>query len=314
MTHNPNPPRSRFGRPAVLSGRQFQQKTRPILPPLPTSRPSKQRGPVRGSFGLLEMVRPRIARGAPGVQRIPISWTINQWSNRPTKGFQPIHTIRDAHWRVKWVISSHVNYAKSREALIKALLRFGVPSTHLHVTLAASDAWRHEIRSDGVFMSHVRENMYEYTGMLDAARLYAIEDLDYIYLLHDTIVPDSSIQDRMLNQPAIYCDFLPIRNSPQFNMGLLRLGFLQRIQPWLEALDGVSKITGIDIELNRNGREGLWSKAKMVFPFLPGHYVDLGLEDVWGSGHKRHHFYMPGAGIHKFFYPTFDEKKAIYTP
>jgi hypothetical protein len=269
---------------------------------------------VRGSFGKLELVRPWIARGEPGIQRIPASWTINEWRNRPADGFQPIQTIRKAGWRVRWLVSSHVNYSKTRLALIKALLTFGVQPADLHVTLAASDEWRHEVTCDGVFVSHVRENMYEYTGMLDAARLFDEDEVDYIYLLHDTIVPETSIKDRMLNQPAIRADFLPIRNSPQFNMGLLRVGFLRRIQTWLEALDGMSKITGIDIELSRNGREGLWNKAKMVFPFIPGHYLDMGFEDVWGSGNRRHHFYMPGSGIHKFFYPTFDEGKAIYVP
>jgi hypothetical protein len=248
------------------------------------------------------------------MQRIPVSWTISEWSNRPKRGFVPVKTIRATGWRIKWLVSSHINYAKARNALVTKLLEYGVAPGDLHITLAGSDAWRHEVTDEGVFVSHVRENMYEYTGMLDAARMYDEDDVDYIYLLHDTIVPEANIKDCVLNQPAIRADFLPIREAPQFNMGLMRLGWLKKIQPWVETLDGLDKLTGIDIELERNGRKGLWSRCGMVFPFIPGTFRDLGMVDLWESGHPRRHWYMPGCGIHKYFYPTFQNQKAIYVP
>jgi len=314
LDHLRKPPaKSRFGGPAARSDRRPEER-RPIRPPLPTGIAPHLQGPVRGAYGKLELVRPRLICGGPGDQKIPACWTILEWVNRPTKGFQPIKTIRAAGWRIKWLVSSHINYARSRNALVANLLEYGVAPGDLHITLAGSDAWRHEVTCDGVFVSHVRENMYEYTGMLDAARLYEDEDIDYIYLLHDTIIPEANIKNCVLNQPAIRADFLPVREVPQFNMGLMRLGWLKKIQSWVETLDGLDKMTGIDIELERNGRKGLWSRCGMIFPFIPGTYKDLGEEDIWQSGNRRRHWYMPGCGIHKYFYPTFHNQKAIYVP
>lgn len=260
-----------------------------------------------GTYAKMTMMPSKIHGSGIMRQDVPAYWTLTDWSDSP-EGRIPVTVIKNSGWRILWVIASHVNYSIPRERLIKELIKEGIEDIHVTIAGAAAQTPEHMA---SYTVSYMPENMYEYTALLDIAR--SSIDYDYIYLLHDTI-EIVNVKNCLLNQPAIEADFLPIRNSPQFNMGLLRVGWLKKLRPWLESLINIDKMTGIDLELERNGAKGLWSRADRVFPFIPGNYVEMPITDKWQTGHNRKCRFMPGAGIRKYFYTTHSNKEAISSP
>jgi hypothetical protein len=209
----------------------------------------------------------------------------------------PYRSIAEGGARVLYLISSNVAFAWPRAALLGQLREAGVPAKQIWATVSGSPC--DEVRqSDGITFSHVRENAFEYTALLDIAR----RDLpvDYVMLLHDTCHVGPRFKQLVEAQPVTLAwDYMSVASNGKFNMGLYRKQFLIEQLPFLRSLDGAPKKLAIDIELNRGGL-GFKTRAAITTNFLDGRRKGTGFHPVYASDVFRKGTYLPGADIHKF--------------
>jgi hypothetical protein len=197
-----------------------------------------------------------------------------------------------------YVVSSNIRYRDPLASLLEQLRAAGIPPENVWVTVSQSDNVE-TYRRDGVTFSHVKENCYEYTALLDIARRDL--EFDYAFLLHDTCQVGPRLHELVSAQPVtVPWDYMPVARTGQFNIGLYRRQFLRDCLPKLEALKGITKREAVQIENNRCGR-GFKCWASISTNFLDGRAIHTGYHSVYNSDVYRVGIYLPGADIHKFW-------------
>jgi len=210
----------------------------------------------------------------------------------------PYVSIRHASAKVLYVISSHVAYGKPREVLLSQMLAIGVPPGNIWVTVAGSNNAGIRV-VDGITFSHVAENGYEYTGLLDIVK-HDVE-CDLVFLLHDTCHVGPQFHSLVQEQPySLRIDYMPVLGEGLFNIGLYRKDFLVGIFGFLESLMGISKQRAIDIELDRTS-EGFRHWAKVSSNFLCEFGHKKGIRFPYDPKVGRNTMYLVGADMYKFY-------------
>lgn len=214
--------------------------------------------------------------------------------------------------KVRTVVSTCLPYMeRTLPQLLPQLQEQG--EERILVVVAASPRPRREV-VDGVEYRYVRENAWEYTALLELGRDPDLLTNDYWFLLHDTaeVGPNYHRLVRSRAWMGTRPDILyagvkihPPRRGRAWvhgwcNIGAYRGGYLRRFRDRLLALDGVPKLVGIDIELNRR-RQGLNELTQNYGTYLDADTVESGPYEYEGRPRMRR--YYPSVDVVKFWFP-----------
>ena len=199
--------------------------------------------------------------------------------------------------RIQYLVSSHADYGQALESILPQLIAAGVPTDSIWVTVAGSSKTEMCDRG-GIRFSHVPENAFEYTALIDAAtREFGC---DYFFLLHDTCHIGPKFRALVESQPAtLPIDYVSVLTSGWFNIGLYSAKFLRESRELLKSFAGVSKKAAIEWEMNLRGK-GFKRHAPLTSNFLTGTGRLTGIHRPYGDLQRRG-IYLSGADLHKFY-------------
>jgi hypothetical protein len=213
----------------------------------------------------------------------------------------PYKALKDTGLKLLYVVASHARYSIPRDRLLSQMTLAGVPAERIWVTVAESP--QNEVRQvRGMTYSFVKENAFEYIGLIDIVRREV--PCDVVFLMHDTCHVGMRFRERVESQPWTFpIDYLSAQVEGLFNIGLYRKQWLVQIREFLLGLLGVSKERAIAIEKNIDG-QGFKNLAPVTSNFIHGWGKETGIHYPYSKDVPRTGVYLRGTDMHKFFGPT----------
>jgi len=214
--------------------------------------------------------------------------------------YQP---ISESEKKIKFVISSTYSYYElTLKKLIKSLKRNKISVDDIVVSVGNSpEEKKEDILGAEVYFS--KNNALEYGGLIHSLE-NDLGDIDYVFLLHDTVEADTNFMN-IVNSIDISLknDVILISGINTGNMGLYEYEFLKKNE------DFIMHLKNIGNEKRFKRKEGDHDKVFMrEVPFLgtlngdsnKGNSVVIEKRDVYGTGVMREVIHLVDCGLYKF--------------
>lgn len=157
---------------------------------------------------------------------------------------------------------------------------------------------------DGVAYAFSTHNAWEWSALYEAPLRW---DFDYAMLIHDTnrIYPGFRRKVEEFNDHLNW-DHLPATPNGACLLGLYSSGFLKRLNPWLQSIDGIDKQNGVIAEVAGE----LVLRAKMALVMgdpersggsRPAEWREV--VDIYNTGSPRHRRAFTSISLDKFIHP-----------
>jgi hypothetical protein len=156
---------------------------------------------------------------------------------------------------------------------------------------------------NGISYAFSTHNAWEWSALYEAPKRW---NFDYAMLLHDTnqINPGFRRKVEEFNK-YIHWDHLPATPVARCLIGLYSYTFLNRLNPWLESIDGITKRNGVIAEAA--GELLLRANSALVIGD-PEHNDGVRQAewretiDIYNTGSPRVRRVFPAVGVHKFIH------------
>jgi hypothetical protein len=214
--------------------------------------------------------------------------------------YQP---LGESEKKVKFVISSSFDYYElTLKKLIKSLKRNKISLDDIVISVGSSPEDKKE-EFMGVEINFSTYNALEYGGLI-----YSLEndlgDVDYIFLLQDTVEADTNFIDIVNNiDMSLGNDVILISGLNTGNMGLYEYEFLKKNEDFIMSLRNI----GVEKKFKRkdNDYDKVFIKEVPFLGILNGdnskkNNVIIERKDVYGTGTIREVIHLVDCGLYKF--------------
>ena len=244
---------------------------------------------------------------------MPIGYFCDE-PERPQKLCLIPHKIVDRNVKIVYLVASCLHFFKDGRTIPKILnqlLAEGIEPDRIKVVVNGCPQTDDQV-INGVSFAFSTHNAWEYSALYEAPLRW---DFDYAMLLHDTnrIYPGFRRRVEEFNGHLMW-DHLPATPLARCLIGLYSHKFLNRLNSWLESIDGIDKANGIiaeaaaelllrantalvmgDPEQNNGSRSAEWREVV----------------DIYNTGSPRIRRVFPAIGLHKFIHVGAADPKGL---
>lgn len=222
------------------------------------------------------------------------------------------HETSTDNSRVVYLVASCLKfYERTVPELVKELFAEGIEPERIKVVVnGCDDNYDREI--DGISYAFSTHNAWEYSALYEAPLRW---DFEYGMLIHDTnrIMPGFRRKVEGFNR-HLHWDHLPATPLARCLLGLYSHNFLQRLNPWLQSVDGIDKNNGIIAEAS--GELLLRAKTALAIgdPEHSGGAQQAqwrDVVDVFNTGSPRVRRVFPSINLHKFIHIHATDPKGL---
>ncbi len=214
--------------------------------------------------------------------------------------YQP---VSESEKKIKFVISStYAYYELTLKKLIKSLKRNKISADDIVISVGNSPEEKKE-EFMGVEIHFATHNALEYGGLVHSLE-NDLGDVDYVFLLQDTVEADTNFMDIVNNiDVSLKNDIILISGINTGNMGLYEYEFLKKNEDFIMSLKNIGN------EKRFKRKESDHDKVFMrEVPFLgtlngdnnKGNKVVVEKRDVYGTGVVREVIHLVDCGLYKF--------------
>jgi len=148
--------------------------------------------------------------------------------------------------RIKYLVSSHVDYYKKTLPIILPSLVGQVGAKNVSVTIGGGGD------ENGLFMgvdTHwVTHNSFEYSSLINFVELNTCKcGYEFVFLLHDTMICGDSFSE-LSSKLDVFGDVTMAHEKAWCNLGAFKVSFLASIKDSLMAMKNMSKKRAIELE------------------------------------------------------------------